>query len=257
MIPQSVKRLECDTFCHQNLTFHFDFMAGSRPLLTAPAPASEETQYSTLEVDHNRLLENDCNAAPIVGQDPKNEKMISYSDVGKQAVVVDVDNAQSESSGPTEERKIFGLRRKTFFILLPVVLVLIIAAAVGGGVGGTIAARNREQQAATVPMFIPSPTPPQAPTTTRVLYANTGLAAMQWTDLNGTLHKRVYYQDINHSIRESAWDNSTAVDTPWEVNAITDAVKPGTPIAAAAGYPHASYNYSLVRISYLSFSTIG
>lgn len=242
-------------------------MAGSRPLSTAP----EDTQYSNLEVDHNRWLENDGNAAPIVGQDPKGEKILSYSDVGKQvapvdekvvsyddvgkqAVTVDVDNAQSEPSRLTEERKIFGLRRKTFFILLAVVLVLI-AAAVGGGVGGTSAARNREDTAA-VPTNTPSPTPPQAPTTTQALYANTGLAAMQWTDLNGTLHKRVYYQDNNDQIRESAWDNSTAFDTAWVINNISDAVKPGTPIAAAAGYPHASYNYSLVRITYLSFPAI-
>lgn len=167
-------------------------MAGLRPLSPALVPAPEDTQYSTLEVAHNRWLETDGKAAPIVGQDPKDEKIINYNDVGKQAVVVDVCTAQSESSRPTEERKIFGLRRKTFFVLLPVVLVLITAGAVGGGVGGTIAAHNREQTA-TVPTDIPSPTPPQAPTTTRVRYANTGLAAMQWTDLNGTLHKRLYY----------------------------------------------------------------
>ena len=222
-------------------------MAGSRPLSTAQVPAPENTQYSTLEVDHNRWLENDGKAAPIVGQDPKDEKFISYNDVGKQAVGVDAYNAPSESSRPTEKRKIFGLRRKTFFILLPVVLVLIIA----GAVGGTITARNR------APTDIPSPTPPQAPTTTRVRYANTGLAAMQWTDLHDTLHKRLYYQDNSNKIRESAWDNSTAFDTAWEVNAISAAVKPGTPIAAVAGYPHARYNYSLVRIAYLSFPLIG
>lgn len=231
-------------------------MAGSRPLSTAQVPAPEDTQYSTLEVDHNRLLENDGKAAPIVGQDPKDEKIISYSDVGKQAVVVDVHDVPSESSRPIEERKIFGLRRKTFFILLPVVLVLIIAGAVGGGVGGTIAARNRKPTA-TIPTDISSPTPPQTPTKTRERYANTGLAAMQWTDLNGTLHKRLYYQDNSDKIRESAWDNSTAFDTAWEFNAISGAVKPGTPIAAVAGYPHASYNYSLVRIAYLSFIAIG
>jgi hypothetical protein len=225
-------------------------MADSGPSATALVPAPENTQYSTLEVDHNRLLENDGKAAPIVGPDPKDEKIISYNDVGKQAVVFDVYEAPSESSGPTEERKIFGLRRTTFFILLALLLVLIIAGAIGGGVGGTIAARaSNSESTVTVPTDIPSPTPPQAPTTTRVQYGNTGLAALQWTDLSGTLHKRLYYQDNDNKIRESSWDNSTTSDTAWDVNAISDAVKPGTPIAAAAGYPHASYNYSLVRIA--------
>jgi hypothetical protein len=224
-------------------------MAGSGPSATALVPAPENTQYSTLEVDHNRLLENDGKAAPIVGPDPKDEKIINYNDVGKQAVVVDIYEAQSESSDPTEECKIFGLRRKTFFILLALLLVLI-AGAIGGGVGRTIAARaSNSESTVTVPTDTPSPTPPQAPTTTRVQYGNTGLAALQWTDLNGTLHKRLYYQDNDSRIRESSWDNSTAFDTAWDINAISDAVKPGTSIAAAAGYPHASYNYSLVRIA--------
>ncbi len=222
-------------------------MAGSRPLSTAPVPAPVDTQFSTLEVDNNHWLENDGNAAPIVYQDPKDEKIICYNDAGKQAVAANPYNTQSEPSPSTPERKVFGLRRKTFFIFSLVVLVLIIAGAVGGGVGGTIATRNRKQTA----------TVPQAPTTTRGGYANTGLAAMLWTDLNGTLHKRLYYQDNKDKIRESAWDNSTAFDTAWEINAISDAAKPGTPIAAVAGYPHASYNYSLVRIAYLSFPAIG
>ena len=70
---------------------------------------------------------------------------------------------------------------------------------------------------------------------------------MQWTDLNGTLHKRLYYQDNDDKIRDAAWENNTAFNTDWEVSIIANAAKPGTPIAAVAGYPHASYKYSLVR----------
>lgn len=243
-------------------------MAGSRPLSSAPIPVPADTHYSTLEVDRNRWLENDGTAAPIVYQDPKNEKILNYNGFGKAALIVGQDpgnekmviqdddgkqvvaaspyNAQAESP-PAKERKIFGLRRKMFFILSVMVLVLIIAGAVGGGVGGTVAARNRKKTA----------TAPKAPTAVRVGYAKTGLAAMQWTDLNGTLHKRLYYQDNKDKIRESAWDNSTSFNTAWKINAISNAVKPGTPIAAAAGYPHASYNYSLVRIAHLSFPASG
>ena len=224
-------------------------MAVSSPSSTAVESATGNNQYSTLEVDHNRFLENDAQAAPSVGQDPKNEKIISYNDVGKQAVNVEV----SEEKLISPAREIFGLRRKTFFILLSVVLVSVTAAAVGGGVGGTIAVRDGEQSAS-VSTGISSPTASQAPTSTRIEYANTGLAAMQWTDLNGTLHKRLYYQDNSDKIRESAWDNNTAFDSAWEVNAISDAVKPGTPIAAAAGYPHARYNYTLVCFALSFFS---
>lgn len=244
-------------------------MAGKKLLSSAPASVPADTQFSTLEVDNNRWLENDGDAAPIVvedpmngkivnfhgigkaalivGQDHKNEKMVVLDDAGKQAIAANLYNAQAESLPPTKERKIFGLRRKMFFILSVVVLVLIIAGAVGGGVGGTVAARNRNKTA----------NAPKAPTAAPVAYANTGLAAMLWTDLNGTLHKRLYYQDNKDKIRESAWDNSTAFNTAWNVNAISNAVKPGTPIAAAAGYPHASYNYSVVSIVHLPFPAFG
>ncbi len=83
---------------------------------------------------------------------------ITYNDVGNLPVVVDAYNAHPESSLPTEERRILGLRRKAFFILLPVVLVLVLACAVGGGVDRTIAARNREQTTS-VPTDLPPPTP--------------------------------------------------------------------------------------------------
>lgn len=243
-------------------------MAGSRPLSSAlvHVPVPENTQYSTLEVDNNRWLENDGDAAPIpvqdpnsekivsynaldkaaliVGQDPKNEKIIIHNDAGKVAVVASLYETQAQSSPPTMDRKIFGLRRMTFFILSIMVLVLIIAGAIGGGVGGAIVARNRNKNAA-----------PTATTAIQMGCANTGLAAMLWTDLNGTFHKRLYYQDNKGKIRESAWENNTSFDTAWHIYAISDVAKPCTPIAAVAGYPHASYNYSVVQIAHSSLST--
>lgn len=222
----------------------------------------EDKPFSTLEVDHNTWLENDRKAAPIVvEQDPKNGKIVNYEAPSKQRDPVEEKIVNDDDGGkgivptqplPSENRRILGLRRKTFFILLAVALGITIAAAVGGGVGGASAARKKAQAASDNPSSTTSPTP----TTTRASYANTGLAAMQWTDLNGTLYKRLYYQDINDLILESAWDNSTAFDTAWIINNISQAVKPGTPIAAAAGYPHASYNYSLVRLTCLPSSSV-
>lgn len=238
-------------------------MASLKPLPAIPNQASEKIQHSTLEVDHDRLLENDSKAAPILGHDPKHEKIItcthvskqalpSYNEVGKQVVISshyvdehaavgDPYNPQQDLAPSTKQHKILGLKRKTFMIILAVVIFLIVAGGASGGAGETIAMRD-QKPTTTVSKNIPSPT-------TRLRYANTGLAAMQYTDPNGTLHKRIYYQDKNNTIRESAWDDSTAFDAAWQVNAISDAVKPNTPIAAAAGYPHASYSYTLVRFS--------
>ena len=105
-VIQSVKRLERDTFLPPRSQISLDFMAGSRLLLTALLPALGDTQYSTLEVDHNRWLENDGKSAPIVVQDPMDGKIIRYSDISQQAAAVDVYDVQSKSSRPTEERNL-------------------------------------------------------------------------------------------------------------------------------------------------------
>ena len=146
---------------------------------------------------------------------------------------------KSGSSGLPEGCIITGPRCRKILVLRSVVLVLTIAGPVKGGVDRTMHARAK-QKIATVPTSTPAPI-------NQVRYANTGLAALQWTNLNATLHKRVYYQDHSKKIRQSAWDDSTTCDTVWQVNTISGAFKSGTPVTAAAGYPQASYNYSLVN----------
>ena len=218
------------------------------------APTSDTSRFEGLEVNANCFLERDGSSAPIQGRDPKDEKIIgytndkimsfdtgkivSYNDVGKQAVVVESYDVQPESMPLVQEQRILGLKRKTFRLLLIIATVSILAVAVVGSVGGVLARRKKQQHVA-------SSASSSSPST-RDRYKNTGLSAIGWTDRNGTLHKRVYYQDGRDMIREAAWDNSTAFDTPWKINTISNRVKPGTPIAAAAGYPHASFNYSLV-----------
>jgi len=167
-------------------------------------------------------------------------------------------NRQPHSKTLYRREHFLCMKPRTFIILLCALLALIVAAATGGGVGGALAARKRKSG--------PTPTATSSPTTqglvptltanpspkTRGPYANTGLAATHWTDLNGILHKRLYYQDNSAKIRESAWDSSTTFNAAWQIESTSDAVKPGTPIAAAAGYPHASYDYLPVRIPYAS-----
>ena len=78
--------------------------------------------------------------------------------------------------------------------MLAALLVAVVVAAVGGGVGGAAARRNKEHSAIASGTLTPTPSTPTN-TTSAARYANTGLAAMQWTDQKGTLHKQVYYQD--------------------------------------------------------------
>ena len=240
-------------------------MACSRPLPPLPIESTatlNDQTHNTMEVDQARWLESDINPAPIVGHDPKDEKalgydddkilsfdtgkIISYDDVGKEAVVVQSYDVPPEHPPVPEDHLVLGLRRRTFRVVLLLFLILVLGVAIGGGVVGSMAKRNEERGS---PPSVDSTSP--APS---AKYANTGLAAIQWTDPNGTLHKRVYYQDSSNKIQEAAWDNTAAFYAVWNLNNISDPVKPSTPIAAAAGYPHASLNYSLVLYGFSSQS---
>lgn len=220
----------------------------------------DNTTYSTLEVHKGRLLEADPSSAPIVRADPDYLKIATYDDNNHKEIVVtetplaDDADADTDISTHNPEQRILGLKRKTFFITLLILIFIVIAAAVGGGVGGATVKRSKNETTKTS-----SPASPSSPsnstassTFTAESYANTGLAVMQWTDQSGILHKRLYYQDNANKVRESAWNNNTDFNTTWNINTISGSVKPGTPIAAVAGYPHASYNYTLVSLCLLA-----
>ena len=242
----------------QNLPFHSNFMARWSQSQLGPLVPPGDIQHSALEVYHRPWLENDSRAAPIVDHGAQNEKIIHYNDVGKQVVdldpdkqaVIDASDALPEVSRPTEQRKILGLRHKTCFVLLAAVLMLIIAGSVAGVIVGRTAAHRPS------PTTSGTPTTSRTPTATRVPYVNTGLAAMQWMDLDHTRHQRLYYQDNAGRIRESAWNSDTDFLAAWEVNTISDIVEPATPLAAAAVYPFASIQSSIVRVGYLLLPTL-
>ncbi|KAI4256404.1 MAG: hypothetical protein L6R42_006244 [Xanthoria sp. 1 TBL-2021] len=217
----------------------------------------ENISPTGLEVDQHSQRNGDDAPIAVLPQEEKitnydNGKIIDFHDGGKHVAAIPVPMRQSEIEVPTPAPKILGLKRKTFIRLLLAVLIIIMGSAIGGGVGGTQTAYERKESGslpdpapstvpATIPTNVPLPTP-------REPYQKTGLAALQWTDLDGISHSRVYYQDSLNRIRESAWDNSTSWRSPWQIDVISNAVKSGTPLAAAAGYPHASYNYSPVPI---------
>ncbi|KAK4542781.1 hypothetical protein LTR36_006157 [Oleoguttula mirabilis] len=213
------------------------------PARVKDMPATEEPEaYSTLEVHHGqpsklggrpmsegdkitddnqdshwgRYIEADKHAAPIYRPSSADGKIVSYDyDSHKEALTseietpfsipTDVKEGEAQRSDDSHQIRILGLRRKVFYIMLAALLVVLIGAAVGGGVGGAAASRSKDSIA------IGTSAPAATNTTATASYTNTGLAAMQWTDPNGTLYKRIYYQDADNQIREFAWDNMTNV----------------------------------------------
>jgi hypothetical protein len=77
-----------------------------------------------------------------------------------------------------------------------------------------------------------------------------GMAAMQWLDLEGIKHYRVYFQTQQNTILESAWDSNRS---DWDVSTVASAdlkTQNQSSLGAAAGWPHA--NYSQVHVSQVS-----
>ncbi|KAL8670207.1 MAG: hypothetical protein Q9168_005240 [Polycauliona sp. 1 TL-2023] len=221
----------------------------------------ENQSQSGLEVDQRTPRDGHLAPIPVL---PQEEEKITYHDDGK---IIDfhdggmhvavgpppIIQADPGTSTPTPDitPRILGLKRKTFFCLLLAIFIITLGGAIGGGVGGVRKARKSKESDS-----LSNSKGPVTPTTNVSLsnpperYINTGLAALQWIDLHGTLHRNVYYQDRTNKIRESAWDNGTSWRSPWQINIISGGVKPGTPLAAVAGYPHASYDYSPVKNVY-------
>jgi hypothetical protein len=160
--------------------------------------------------------------------------------------------AFGESIASPRPAKIWGVRRKLFWIFVALAVIVVLAASIGGGVGARLAGDARTKQI--VPTSDPdtiagnsttSPGPARAP------FRNLGIAALRWVDGKNVRHFHVYSQSTNSThtrILESTWDSDGQT---WTVAPITDddadEVKPGTPIAVAARFPHTNTGIELVR----------
>ncbi|RDW91679.1 hypothetical protein BP5796_02844 [Coleophoma crateriformis] len=147
------------------------------------------------------------------------------------------------SEGPVGngvERRVLGLKRRTFFIVLAVALLVVIAAVVGGAVGGTVnksknsAAQNSSNGTSTSPSS-------NATTTSTDLMLNSSIAAANWTDTAGYVHYAIFSQSTTAAILTSVWDSQNETWTTIDIFAAIQTTenyvltaKAGTPIAVAA-----------------------
>lgn len=137
------------------------------------------------------------------------------------------------TEGTGRPRKICHLRPKLFLGLL-ILLSAIIATIVGAVVGTRVHRSSQQTQSA------PSPTSNQTAASVNSAMADQShLASIAWNDTEGTTHHRLYFQDTNNSIRESAWDSKGHAWMP-NPTPIVPYVKPNSPLAAAVTGPRGS-----------------
>ncbi|KAI9711792.1 MAG: hypothetical protein M1820_001937 [Bogoriella megaspora] len=203
-----------------------------------------EPDYSTLEVDPNRWIENQPGVAPEARFDASKEEKIHVDTSAGTTSVADQIHHQ-------EALTFCGLRRRTFWISFGVAALVVIGA-IAGGVAGGLSTRHSDSNAQTTSPASASPTSTMtAPSSTHAArYNNSGLAALQWKSDDGSSHYRVYYQDSSNAIKESAWDSGSSTWQIHQVSGDSSSVKPATAIAAVAGYPHANLSYTLVKTVY-------
>lgn len=152
---------------------------------------------------------------------------------------------------PPQERRIWGLKRKTFFILLIVGVLLVIGAVVGGVVGGVV----RRDKATTDTGTGggngggsggggggSSP----GPSINSPILGASKISAINWTDSNQVEYNAVFWQAKTNHLMMSQWDSKSK---SWGVTNVTGNMvtstsveaKPGTPLAAAVrGFPYTS-----------------
>ncbi|KAI1384903.1 uncharacterized protein F4822DRAFT_416654 [Hypoxylon trugodes] len=181
-------------------------------------------------------VENDPNGLPIARPSSKEGKILTPASEPPE-VLRDShqNNGDPPPAPPPPPPTICGIRRRTFWIVVGVVSFVVVAAAVGGGVGGYYATHNSKDSSSAS------------------TYQNLSIAALHWVDGSNTSQYRVYYQlDNQTDIFESAWESDNHT---WSVSAISDLnsnAKKGTPLAAAAGYPHTNTSNALVKNVYFA-----
>lgn len=153
---------------------------------------------------------------------------------------------------------ICGIRRKVFWIVMGVTVFVTIVAAVGAGVGGYLASRPEQLPENSTG----SSDRADSLNPTNARFQNLSIAALHWVERNGVSQYRLYYsppasQGEAH-VLESAWSSDTRT---WKVSPITDAgvdpIKPGTPIAASAGFYRTDTNNELVCTLVRSLLVLG
>jgi len=191
---------------------------------------AEGLESNNLQAYHPRVLGNNDASGPI----PYDSKF---------------ENQDSGSASPLG-KKICGMKRKPFWVALAVITLIVIGGIVGGVVGATSHKKSSSSEGSS-PLVVVSGTATSTVSSTRTTgtsssgslttpttVANFGirpdskLAALAWTITSTHYQYRVYYQDTDNSIKESAYDSSTG---SWKVSKIVDGagVASGTSIAAS------------------------
>lgn len=216
-------------------------------------------------------LETDPYSAPqlISSPDPRREKIHDLQDAGKIHYPRELDKIWDPSGAekiplskiqaidlnrelpplPKKGNLLGGLRQRTRWSIIGAAAVALAVAVVVGSVSGTLVHRDRRAGISSASNITNTTRWKSSP-----ILENSKMGSLSYRDEMNVTHYRVYFQDRQGILQESAWDSNS---TGWTVTDISDPsvdVQLGTPLACACGYPHAMKNYTFVRFVNLSSS---
>lgn len=161
------------------------------------------------------------------------EKILSpASHVNNGIQVVDTDGLEVVNSPTNEPRRRLSKRQSIGICVL--VTIIIVVVSVGAWIG--VRKHGRANKSALQSNIAGSNA--------------TGMAALYWMNADGDKHYGVYYQNASGTVMELSYDS---INGTWKTDEVTNSthnIRPGTSLAAAAGWPHANYSYTLVGIWY-------
>ncbi|KAI1477654.1 hypothetical protein F4774DRAFT_388154 [Daldinia eschscholtzii] len=122
--------------------------------------------------------------------------------------------AQEYNDG-NAKRRICGLSPGIFKIVL-VVAIIVIIGAIAGGVAGGLSSRNRNSDANSTPTPGPNPEPGKSENVN--VLSSSKLAASNFTDPQGNIHRHVFFQDPYNSIITRQWDSENKTWTTMNIS---------------------------------------
>ncbi len=136
-------------------------------------------------------------------------------------------------------KRICYLPAKGFWLLLGAILA-IIALAVGIPLGlhsrknGSSSGSSPASSSSVAPSSPSTSALPPPPTSVDLNNDSSGLASVAWNDSNGVAQYRVYFQDRQNAIKESAWNASAHI---WQETRSLGVAKAKSPLSAAVTGP--------------------
>ncbi|KAI2776057.1 hypothetical protein F4815DRAFT_485798 [Daldinia loculata] len=197
--------------------------------------------YSTLEVQSVEASNpQDGSNKEVVphpeGEYPQPVSTLNAWDAPKpEAKGVDTEAAvaQGQNDG-NAKRRICGLLPRTFYIVLEVVILIVIGA-IAGGVAGGLSSSHSDSSST------PDPGPEPGTTGNVNILSTSKLAASNWTDSEGNIHRHVFFQDPYNAIITRQWDSENKTWTTKNVSQLLSSSTtgpihpiPGTSLACAS-----------------------